>query len=670
MNVYIVALFLLVTTNVFSQTSDSLIKVAVSHAQKGDYYKAKTVFNQAFKVCDDEEKQASILNNLALIYMLTDEPDTAAIFFQEAAQIYISHNNKPILGKIYSNLGVLYKKTYQYPKALAFYKKSLHYAPKSSDTKNNIAQIYYKQKDYLNALSYLDRNTKNPRFLNNIARCFTYLNRPDSAAHYFNRALSKTDTTKASVLYTDILLHHATLLYRQDSLHAALQQYKKGIAVHKQLQHDYLKQSKYLTNTVYQRLYCAAIEIAAKLNLPEEAFSLSEENKSPVLLQSVSQQPVTQHTTLSVDSLLQSIPDNAVSLSYSYTDSLLVTIIADQSGVSTLLNPIDESFTAAIDTFTTHTLTRIDAVSDYLAFFQASNHLFPLLIPVLPRKVTRLLISPYGKLHNMSFDALTLTPPKENHHFFGVDFLLNDYAITYVPSLNIYNCLKAPGTVERMAFFAPTDYNNLNLDEISVETIEKMKKSFEQYSPVDYYPGLATNKENLFSEGYDIISVVTHGKNSRLFINSDSVSAVEISKQKLNNHLTVLTACLSGAGKTVSNEGMLSLGYAYLEAGSHSVLHATSVIDARVSQIIMSDFFKYLDKGYPKDVALQKAKLNYSKSESGFWSALVWWSNYNLVGDNSPVTFTKKDNCIYWLIAGMLGLILSGILLFVSKKNQ
>ncbi len=459
------------------------------------------------------------------------------------------------------------------------------------------------------------------------------------------------------MIYADILLHKATLLYRQDRLHAALHHYKKGIAVHKRLQSGFLKPSKYLTNTVYQRLYCAAIEIAAKLNLPEEAFTLSEANKSPVLCETVARK------TLPVDTLLACIPDNAVSISYSYSDSLLVTIIAGRAGVKTTLTPVTESFTAAIDTFVSHTLNISASNEGYRAYVRASNTLFRLLIPELSANVTRLLISPYGKLHQLSFDALTPSEAQDNFHYPGFNFLLHNFAVTYVPSLTIYATLKGSGVIEKMALFAPGHAD------IPDKLVEKMKQTMQHYAPFEYLPGTLANEEALFNTKSGIVNILTHGKDNLLILNNDTVFDHEIATQALNHNLAILTACYSGSGKNISNEGMLSAGYAFLEAGSRSVLQSISTADGRIAQIILDDFFNYLNEGDTKDVALQKAKLNYLNSESGFFASPVFWANYHLTGDNSSVVFRKRDSYTgYWIIAGVILLILSGVII-VRKKH-
>ncbi len=157
MRIYTTLLLLLLAATVYGQADtlrgistpdkiDSLVLVANAHLRKGDYYKAEKGYKQVLEVCNDEKKRAWILNNLASTYMYRHKYDTAVVLFQQVIAIRMANNNKPDLSNTYSNLGILYKRIYQYPKALACYKQALHYNnddAKHTVISNNIAQIYY-----------------------------------------------------------------------------------------------------------------------------------------------------------------------------------------------------------------------------------------------------------------------------------------------------------------------------------------------------------------------------------------------------------------------------------------------------------------------------------------------------------------------------------------------
>ncbi len=651
MKFYTTLLWLLFTTAVYGQI-DSLIHAAASHGLKGDYYKAETGFQQALEICDDEKTQALILNNLALTYMFMDRPDTAAVLFQQVAQIYRSQNNNFRLTNTYINLGVLYKRTDQYPKALACYKKALHYNRnplRSNSIRNNIATVYFDLKDYHTSLHYLNRHSNNPRILNNVARCFSRTGQADSAFYYFDRALSLIDTTRVSMEYIDILDSRAWLLYQQKKLPTALKLYKKAIQVHQQLRIDYLKQSKYLSNTTYQDIYCVAIEIAVKLNLQEEALLLSEENKSPVLREFITA------PLLPADSILHQLPEGLTTLSYSYTDSLLVTILADRSGIETTFTPVAEDFTAAIDTFATYTSGYDDmSKNGYHAFVRASNTLYNYLVPPLPATTGRLLLCPYGELHRVNFDVLTADAPQPNFNFAGFDFLIRNYAISYAPSLNIYaHKTTVSDTINSSTLFISDhpDYPLIHSDEM----IRTMRKQLPELQVADTFD---------MSLNTDLTLFYLHGITDHLLFRDDTLHHADI--DSCSNNLTIINACNSGLGKTISNEGILSFGYAYLEAGSHSVMVATSEADEETSIMILSDFLENLKDGYPKDVALQRAKMTYLSGSQSFYAMPALWSNYLLYGDNSPVRFPRPFYHYILLIGA--GLVMAGLFLFLGRR--
>ena len=80
----------------------------------------------------------------------------------------------------------------------------------------------------------------------------------------------------------------------------------------------------------------------------------------------------------------------------------------------------------------------------------------------------------------------------------------------------------------------------------------------------------------------------------------------------------------------------------------------------------MSDFYKNLSKGQPKDLALQQAKLTFVKqNKDNALSHPYYWSAFVISGNTEPLTSTHYW---LWIIAGILLIVILGILL--KKKNS
>jgi CHAT domain-containing protein len=125
--------------------------------------------------------------------------------------------------------------------------------------------------------------------------------------------------------------------------------------------------------------------------------------------------------------------------------------------------------------------------------------------------------------------------------------------------------------------------------------------------------------------------------------------------------LVVISACETGQGELVSNEGVISLARAFAYAGCASSLSSLWKADDEATSFILQRFYVYLQKGYRKSTALRRAKLDYLGSGTvnkspGYWAHLV------LIGDTAPL-YHKKNALIWGILAGALCVLLC-VLLF------
>jgi CHAT domain-containing protein len=135
--------------------------------------------------------------------------------------------------------------------------------------------------------------------------------------------------------------------------------------------------------------------------------------------------------------------------------------------------------------------------------------------------------------------------------------------------------------------------------------------------------------------------------------------------------LVVISACETGQGELVSNEGVISLARAFAYAGCASSLSSLWKADDEATSFILQRFYIYLQKGYKKSTALRQAKLDYLQSSTvnkspGYWAHLV------LIGDTAPLYHQK--NTLLWggILAGALCVLLCVLLFkfFVLRDPQ
>lgn len=127
-----------------------------------------------------------------------------------------------------------------------------------------------------------------------------------------------------------------------------------------------------------------------------------------------------------------------------------------------------------------------------------------------------------------------------------------------------------------------------------------------------------------------------------------------------STRLVVISACETGQGELVSNEGVISLARAFAYAGAASTVSSLWKADDQSTSFILRKFYAYLQKGYTKPKALQQAKLDYLASDA-INKSPAYWSHLVLFGNSQPL-YTKKYPW-KWGIIIMLSVLFFGVAL-------
>ena len=105
-----------------------------------------------------------------------------------------------------------------------------------------------------------------------------------------------------------------------------------------------------------------------------------------------------------------------------------------------------------------------------------------------------------------------------------------------------------------------------------------------------------------------------------------------------------LSACDTGTGKLLGQEGIASLERAFLLAGAKAVIASLWPADDTLTIALMKRMYQHLIEGADKGTALRQAKLDLLK-EFGDQALPVYWAGFTLVGDGSAPIF-KFSNSI------------------------
>ena len=315
-------------------------------------------------------------------------------------------------------------------------------------------------------------------------------------------------------------------------------------------------------------------------------------------------------------------------------------------------------------------------------------------------KTKNVIIVPDRDLFNLSFEMLT---PKlaKSYKELTTNSLLAKYVISYNYSLFLID--KNSKTIDyenNFIAFVPEFNDKMKTDyKIAIHDSLSFDKAYLTLLPQPFTKNLAQNATRIFSgtsflnekstekifknsaKEHKIIHIGTHAESNNIspelsrlvFAKSlDSTNAddnflytYEIYNTNLASNLAILTACETGKPTYQAGEGMISLAHAFNYAGSESILTSLWKIDEQSSAEIIALFYENIKKGWPKDKALQQAKLDYMATAKGRTINPQYWAGLVLIGDTSPILLQNSYAFIYLLVA----LIAVGLLVVFVKWN-
>ena len=312
-------------------------------------------------------------------------------------------------------------------------------------------------------------------------------------------------------------------------------------------------------------------------------------------------------------------------------------------------------------------------------------------------------IIPTGQLYNVSFELL-IKESASSYTELAEKCLLAEHNIAYNYSALLVNergeaktytqdfIAFTPGFSETMK----TDYKLLFSDSIVFD------KGYLKLLSQPFSEDIASNYTRVFNGNHfrnkeatktvfidqanehKIIHIGTHAESNNLspelsrlifakalengVANEDnSLFTYEIYNTNLASKLTILTACETGKPSYQAGEGMISLAHAFNYAGSESILTSLWKIDEQSSAEIVSYFYDNLKEGMTKPEALRKAKLTYLNQNDGRLLQPNYWAGLVLMGDTSPLDFSKSWPWWSWLL--ILAAIL-GVTYFFRKRKD
>ena len=142
-----------------------------------------------------------------------------------------------------------------------------------------------------------------------------------------------------------------------------------------------------------------------------------------------------------------------------------------------------------------------------------------------------------------------------------------------------------------------------------------------------------------------------------------------LATQTFRARLVALVACETARGKLEAGEGVMSWSRGFAAAGVPSVLANLWSVDERATVTIYAAFYRFLYEGYPKDVALQRAKLEYLKNHAA--ATPFYWAAAALIGNSDAVVVPRTPALYYWvyIALGLAVFVAAGAGFFIRRRR-
>ncbi|NME69876.1 CHAT domain-containing protein [Flammeovirga aprica] len=252
---------------------------------------------------------------------------------------------------------------------------------------------------------------------------------------------------------------------------------------------------------------------------------------------------------------------------------------------------------------------------------------------LLDSEIERVVFSPANELSEIPFDIL-----KYHDAYF-----LEKWASSYSFSLHHEFVTDQKTASDDLRIMGVAPYNKINLP--------YSKKEVDEFSDFVLSDTSATLSNTLrYSKDYNVLHFATHTtineniENSKIdFYPTNGVNGdlflSEIDKIDLSHlDLVTLSSCHSADGPYIGGEGTLSLQRVFAYSNVKAIVASKWEVNDQVSALIMKSFYENIQKGYPLDKALQKARLELLEDNKAMRANPLYWGNFVLYGKTTALT--------------------------------
>ncbi len=297
--------------------------------------------------------------------------------------------------------------------------------------------------------------------------------------------------------------------------------------------------------------------------------------------------------------------------------------------------------------FTYEVKNFVDTISTFNSEVSIPDLLKELANPIIKTDKKHIVIIHSGLLNLLPFEVLF------------PDYFNSKRVLSYSSSLKIYLEQTKTQTSSKnldVGIFVAQKENNLNQKGFLPELDREINGIKENTQATDYY---IKNRDDLIKhlQSHNVLHFGIHTtidedtpELSVLNFAESGVLIGSLYNAEIKADLAVLSACETGTGNIIKGEGIQSISKAFTYAGIPSTVMSLWKVDDKATATLMTSFYKYLNDGKPKDLALKLAKKDYLDSNiDEELKHPYYWSGFVISGNTKPFK-SQRDYRFLWLL--------------------
>lgn len=631
--------------------------IGLAHMKKGEFQLALKYFQDAYetsKSLGDLDSKYILLNNLGMTNLQLGDLDRAEQFFNQVIHSSFKKVNDEVIIESYYGLGLLANKRKQYLKALGFYKKSIYAIEKIKkfifldEYKGGFSQ--YHMKVYwavIELLCKLDREHPNSGYMKDVF----YLIEKSRANNVFERIFSMNKGI--------IPMYNSSYQKKANLINSQYYSLSKSLL------------NKDLDENGRRKLY----KKMAKLEDAYKAILSQTESELAIEIDAL------HFGYCRLDKIQNELLDKKTAvLEYYLGDKKSILFLITKDSFNFFYLPSKKIINKSVKTYLKYLIEKKETWQDLKTEKHIRSYLLPLLAlnGGISEKIENLIIVPDGMLHFFPFEILSFLNQSNKSIY-----LIERFNVSYAPSSSSLLLLRKQKILDRPnKVFLGIGYpdlddksgkyrsiNNSNVNPLnpfpqlnglefsplphSKKEILKISKFFPEEKKVVLLGADASEYKikHIGLDDYACIHFASHSyldpyfpTKSAIVLSSDSefrnedgiLQIYEIYDFHLNAELVVLSACQTGIGELMENEGAIGLPRVFLYSGARSVVLSLWKIEDKSTARFMEYFYTYLSQGKNKSEALRLTKvrmINSKLSHPYFWGAFILNGDYQMKYD-------------------------------------